>query len=355
MMTQYQIVPYGFKVHLPRQPSETRELGDLDGRGTSFLDFAARCASSYVDNEHRESGVAATSFEVDEVRREDQTTVIVVSPGTRGIKSKVRQRRAGTTTNVEVLEEDTTSIPLRHVLFVEPMAKMGILLVERAGHAGAVTLFNKVLTTTLSTMLNGLALKVEPIMSTEAMEAWAQDARVRSVTLEHTDRSTGESSRKLHGLPFGTVITFKAPRKRTWSLLNFGGLKEMNQFGILTTLVPELPDHMSSTMADLVAEEMLDGGWTVALDLQNGQTRRKFAVGTKSGVTLTFPVGEASALARPTDEEFMEACRSALVELDQMSAVSVPSAQLCTWPAQPWDHAKDTWKAVWGVPESKSP
>ena len=353
-MSLYQIVPYTVKVTVTGSPNDSIDLSDIDGSGLSFIEFVAHASSSYVGAPRRESEIAASSLEIDEVRVTDTTGVVVVSPGTRGIRSRIRQERNGTVATVEVQEHDTTSTPLRHVFFIDKHAKMGLLLVERVGHAGAVTLLNKMLTETMRQMFSGRSLRIAPAMSREAMEAWAEDAKVKSVVLEHTQRTTGETTRKLKGLPHGTVIAFRAPRRKFWKLDVFGGLDQITQLGVLTDLVPELPGGHDGDPAKR-AEEMLEEGWRVSLAMSKSGKVRKFAVETKSGVTLTFPAGEdEESLTRPEDDEFMEACQRALVELESMGDVHFPSAALCTWPPTTWDDGGAGWKAVWGVSESKS-
>jgi hypothetical protein len=346
---EYQLVPYSFKFHLSGHPNEVRDSRDINAAGMSALDFVAKCAAAHRGSPRVDASVSKTSLEIEAVFRDNHTVVIEAAAGQSGVRSRVRQKR--TDTVIHVLEEDWTQIPLRNVFFMPPGATVGTILVERVGHAGVLTKLERMLNSTLRAMFSDLRVSISPLMSAEAMRAWAKDAEIKGVVVQRTDPGTGESARKLKNMPFGTILEFRAPKRRTWTWKQWGGMDEATQKSVLTELVPQLPGVRSADRAEEVAADLLAQGWTVSFSVRSGQRERKLQVETKTGITMTFPADQdPAAPGRPSMGAFRAACQAALVDL-AADGMSVGSATLCTWPDDPWQDENE-WKAVWGVEES---
>lgn len=350
-MSEYQLIPYSFKFHLFGQPNEVRDPADIDAAGTSALDFIARCAFAHQGAPRLDEAISTTSLEIESIYKGDHAVVVEAAGGRSGVRSRVRQKRGTTDQVVQVLEQDWTQVPLRHVFYMPPGANVGTLLVERVGHSGVLTKLENMFNSTLRARFSDLRLQILPLMSSEAMRAWARDAEIKGVVLQHTDGATGESTRKLKNMPFGTLLEFRAPRKRAWTWQQWGGMDESTKKSVLTELAPQLPGVRSPEQAEKVASELLDEGWTVSFSVKAGKRERKLQVETMTGITMTFPADlDQASPGRPTTEAFRQATSAALEDL-AAEGMSVGSASLCTWPDAGWQD-EDPWKAVWGVEES---
>lgn len=350
-MSEYQLVPYSFSVHVSGKPGERRPLDDLDAAGLTAVEFIAQAARAHAGEPRLEDKKATTALQIQQVARSERVVAITAGSGQRGIVAEVVQSRQGKTTRTAILANDWTHTHLRNVFYAPPGAAVGIALIERVGHAGVVSKINKLLRASLLAKHHGLLFTMQPAMSPAAIESWAADARVKGIVLRHTHQTTGESAHKLAGLPFGQVLEFRAPRRKSWSTKVFGGLlNEEAQKTILTEVVPQLPG-VSAEEAEKVALQMIEDGWSVSLDLRKGSRQRLVQVATKASITMTYPASVKDADGLSEHDDFVQACQNALTEMSS-DGMSVGTPTLCSWDDKEWTSGSATWKAVWGVPES---
>lgn len=352
-MSEYQIVPYTFSVSVRGKPTELRDLDDLDGSQTlSFLDLIAESGRAHAAETRLPEIGANTSLIVDKVARGARSVCLDVAAGRRGVRADVARTRKGVTSTIDVRERDWTNTTTRCVFIAPPGAKMGIALLERVGHVGAVTNLRNLVDETLKSRYPDLLLRLQPAMSPEVVEKWAAGSKVKGIVLSYTDIKVGESAPSVRGLPVTPVFTVKAPRRKAWSWASLvDKLTPDTQKAILAEVVPQLPG-VDPADADSVAAQLLDQGWRVSLEVTNHGKTRKVHVDTKLGVTMTFPATMKNVSTRPQDDDFMAACKQAITELGAMQ-LSVGTPTLCDWSNQPWNgDGKPAWKAVWGVSES---
>lgn len=355
-MSEYQIVPYTFSVAVRGKPDELRDLDDLDGSNTiTLLDLIAEAGRAH-ETETRVSEIGAkSSLKVEKVARGARAVCLEVAAGRRGVRAEVARTRRGVTSTIDVQEHDWTNTSTRCVFISPPGAKMGIALLERAGHVGAVTNLRGLLQETLKSRYPDLIFHMKPAMSAEVVEKWTEGSKVKGIVLSHTDIKTGESTPSVKGLPVTPLFTIKAPRRKAWSWATLvDKLTPDTQKSILTEVVPQLPG-VDPQDAETVAAQLLDEGWRISLEVTNHGKTRKVHVDTKVGVTMTFPATIKDISTRPEDDDFMAACKQAITELGAMQ-LSVGTPTLCDWDQQAWDGGGNpAWKAVWGVSESAAP
>jgi hypothetical protein len=349
-VSEYQLVPYTFSVHVKGRPNELRDLSNLDAAGLTVLEFIAQAARAHEGEPRLEEPTSPTAIQIQQISRSVDVTVLTVGSGQRGIRADVVRTRDGFTTTTDVTESDWTNTPVRNVFFA-PQGTKGLLLVERVGQVGVVGKLQKMLSETLRSRYPDLSFVVAPAMSAEAIEAWAKDARIKSIVLRHTHTKLGESTSKLAGLPFGQVIEFRAPRKQSWGQQLFGGKLDVHaQRTVLTEVVPNMPG-VSPEKAAETATQMLEEGWTVALAMRKGHRQRLVQVSTKASITMTFPATtQGDNNKRPEHDDFSDACRAALTELAG-DGMSVGEPKLCSWLDAQWEDDGEPWKGVWGVTE----
>lgn len=185
-MNEYQIVPYTFAVHVVGKPGELRNLDDFDAAGTSIVEFIAQAARAHAGDPRLEDKTATTAMRIEQVARSERVVALTVGSGQSGIQAEIVQQRQGSTQTTRVLEHDWTHITVRNVFVVPPGSTKGIALIERVGQTGVVTKLKKMLAATLRARYHDLTFDMMPAMSAEAIEAWAENSRVKSIVLRHT-------------------------------------------------------------------------------------------------------------------------------------------------------------------------
>lgn len=349
-MNEYQIVPYNFTIHVLGKPNEKRNLDDVDAAGLSAVEFIAQAARAHLGAPRLKKPTDTTAMQVQQVSKSDRVATIIAGSAQRGVVSEVAHK--GKATRTMITEDDWTHTHLRNAFFVPPGSTVGVALIERVGNTGVRTKLEEMLKESLKARYPDLVLTMLPSMSPEAIETWAASARIKSIVLRHTHQTTGESTAKVGGLPFGQVLTITAPRDHSWPPELFGGqLNKEAQKKIMTEVVPQLPGVQDERAAE-VAQQMMNDGWEVSLGMKKGSRQRLVKVSTTVSITMTFPASLGGASTkRPTHDEFVEACQSALQEMSDDN-MSVGQPKLCSWDDQPWDDGGQAWKAVWGVSES---
>lgn len=350
----YEIVPYTVKVKVQGVAEEFRPLSDIDNAGTSLAEVVARSGQAHMRQLRAETAVAERSMEVQDVFRDGHCAMLQLGSGQSGIQATIRQRRKAGLQRVDVKEEDTTSVALRHVFFYAPGAKVGILLVERVGNHGSLTNLNSLISANLRAHFSTLSLEVRPAMSTEVMERWAKQAKLKAFVLERVHTATGEKH-ELRGMATSQVMRFGAPRRRSWSL-GKNGLSELDQRELLTELVPLIPNNATQQDVDAAVDALLEEGWRVSVELHRAGRRRTVEVKTKAGITMTFPAGsDETSRLRPENAQFQEACQEALRQLaDDITGLGTMDPAACAWSTETW-HDDSNWKAVWGVSIDEEP
>jgi hypothetical protein len=350
-VSEYQIVPYTFSVHVSGNPSELLALNNIDGAGLKVLDFIAETARAHSGSPRLEKADSSTSLEILQIAKSEHVVALTIGSGQRGVVATLHQNRNGKRSSTDVVEDDLTSVKVRYVFFAPPGSKKGICLIERVAQVGAVTRVGKMLRQSLLAKNDDLLFTLMPAMSPAAIEAWAEKAKVKSIVLRHTHRATGEQTTQLRGIPFTQVLEFRAPRGRSWLSSIFGGkLDESTQKQIITEVVPNIPG-LSASDAEAAAAQMMEEGWQVSLGLARDGRRRLVSVAAQTSITMTFPASSKGTAGRPSHEDFVAACQNVLKELNS-DGTSVGTPTLCTWTDVSWKFANSAWKAVWGVPES---
>ncbi|MBW3084883.1 hypothetical protein KEM60_01072 [Austwickia sp. TVS 96-490-7B] len=351
-MPDYQLVPYAIKFHLKGHPTDPKDVSDLDGRGTTAASLVARSFYPYLNIPHRGKDVDGKSFVVERIRRRADTIVMVeAAAGVNGVAARIVKMNEGKRQDPYlVAEQDWTETPLRSVFVFMPGRKVGLLLTERVSSAGVLARITEVLKQSIQANKGDLMVKVEPVMTAEAMKAWAKDAQIKSIVIQHTNSVTGESTRRLGDLPYGTVIELKAPRSRTWTWGMLGEPENLTKQQVLTTIVPALPG-VTADEAETVTQQLLEDGWEVKLGLDKQNRRRRMSVESKTGITITFPIHLHKGVSRhPTEYEFQVAARKAMKELRE-DGLDFGPEHMCDWSLEECWTDKDPWKAVWGVSE----
>lgn len=363
MAATYELVPYLVRIRMAGDTSDAFRWNDFDAQGTSVLEFIAQAGLAHQGEARVASALDDAALRVVGVQRGgDRVVVLTASSGQRGVKQTWEREVEGQWKTDTIRESDWMYTELRHV-FYSPGAdsKVGILLAERVMGRGALTRLRQMLRTALKHAHSDLEVDINPAMSPEAMERWANESVVKGLVLERVSPQTGETevAPTLAGKTFSSAIEFKAPRRQSWNLGLFGGVNASAK-EVLMQVVPHIP-NVSSGDVEKVADQMLDEGWRVSFDLAHDKRRRKMRIATKAGITLTFPAAlddagtEIVESRAPAHDEFVRACRNALKEMSE-DGFQVGDPKGCSWGSGWWDTPKrdPRWaKAVWGVPESE--
>ncbi|OYO16604.1 hypothetical protein CGZ93_17745 [Enemella dayhoffiae] len=342
MASSYQLVPYIVTFGVPNRSDEFRPLSDVDGGQTSALDAVTKAYALMLDREraHDEKGSDQT-ITIKAVRQGELCLLVEATSGTRGMSGALRLSSGG---RVPIGPDDVTDLPLRHVFLFSRTGKIGLLLVERFGNRGLTTLVTRMVKEILLTRL-GLRVDIRPAMSEHAMQRWASQSKIKAIVLQRTSVREGASS------PITMLPEFRVamPRRKWWPWDRFRDPEgKVDAKKLIAALMPEIPLHADYQDADRAAQQLLDEGWRVALELRKDQKTRQFHVDTQAGITLSFPAGPEGVVGRAEEDGFKAACQEAVTEMKAAGIADLLEPNDCDWSSEPVD-VENGFGGDWGV------
>lgn len=348
---EYQLVPYTIQFGV-KGTEEFRPLDDLDGDRLTAQEVVTDTFHTMVGRTRTAKPsdddvvIDAPIITTEHVWSGPAGLLAQVAYGTRGMQGSVTQADGN---EFSIVPDDVTNVPLRHGMLFPRSGKVGLLLAERFGGRGVMTPLSQMLKSLVAERVPGLRVDVRPAMSEEAMNRWAAGSRIKALVLHRVSTRDGVSSGEV-GVP---SFRLAKPRRRFFSWDQFKNEEgRVDDVQVMRHLLPELPRGTTSQDAEQAAQELVDEGWRVALELRNGGKTRQYHVDTQQGITLSFPAGNGPR--GPADNSgFSKACGEAVDELGSTGVVSGLESKHCTWPDKLTQQPR--WKGDWGVdPRSAS-
>jgi hypothetical protein len=291
---------------------------------------------------------------VTKLSRGAKIVFVELTPGRSGVQSKIR-KKDGTDFDRDV--EDTEFTPLRHLMYAPPGGHHIILLAERVGTAGALTMSSRLVKGTFDKYYPDLRLSISPAMREDLLRKATDDHPVKALVFKRPRPiDPGGKLIEVASESVEVEVRLTPRRRRYWlskALPKGPGDERPTRESMLGILAPIVHPEMSEQAA---VQSLLDEGWHSSLSVKMpGGTQRLVDVHASKAVTMSFPIlseaDETIDAGRPDDEQFRTACADTLLLLEGQFNVTASSAGDCKWSESPWeDEPGAEWEVVWDDP-----
>ncbi len=345
MASTYQLVPYLMQVHVRGKPSETRVISDIDGNQLALADVLARVLDAMRGVEFTDPDDANRKLQLTRLSRGSRTIFAEFSPGRSGIASSIVQDGSTFTRTVK----GTEYVPVRHVFFFPQGSHAAVMLAERVGVSGAVTMASQALTRTFATYMSQLLLTIGPAVTAEVMRKLTAGRDVKSLVFTRPNpRDANGKVMHIAGEQVAMEVRFKAPRRRRWG---YDALPKENGEVTRDSLLGLLAPHVAAAGVGADVSHLREEGWTAAMEVRlPNNTTRTIDVAASTATTMSFPIGDEDSGAvddRPTDDEFKAACVATLSVFGDQYGIDSGVASQCQWSAEEWYSPDERWKVPW--------
>jgi hypothetical protein len=350
-MTTYQLVPYLLTVTVRKSPDDIRPLADLDGKGTSLSDVVCKtmlaAKGRLFQDEHPHRWLSVTAL-----HRADPGVFIELTPGRSGVQSSI-VKTDGRQLDREF--QDTEFTPVRLFMYCPSTGHHAILLAERVGSTGAMTMFADLLKQNFKPRFPSLMLKIRPAMTEDVIRKATEGQPIKALVF--TRPRPIDSDGKLIEVAGESVkieVRMRPRRNRKWlaAMLPKNSDQQLTRESLLGVLAPVIHREQSE---DAALASLLEEGWQASIQIKiPGGTERLVNVGSSRAITMSFPIvpqgsGSEDSSGRPTNEQFRATCLDTLRLLQGQYSIDSITNQDCRWPMTQWTGTPDEqpWEVYW--------
>jgi hypothetical protein len=344
----YQLVPYLISAAVRNNPTELRPIWDLDAKESSLHAAVSKISSGSRGKEFTDPDTATRKLELVSLRRGTDAIFSCWQPGRSGIEGTLRKPGGQVIARATT---DTEFTPLRQVAFFGRGSFHAILLAERVGTAGAISLVSRLLRRTFAAKHPDLRMDIHPAITHEVLDKMVKEEPIKSLvfTRPRSNDPTGQGM-LIHGQSVDIEVRMRASRRHSWTWESLpknseGVVTKESLLGIVAPFLREGENESTAIAA------LLDERWdaSVGVKFKNG-AQRQVNVGSGHATTMSFPIIPPDAdtgLIRPTDDQFRQACVDTLALFEGQYGIDTSVAVRCQWDAGEWDDPDDPWEVTW--------
>jgi hypothetical protein len=316
MATTFALAAYTLHVHKKRDPKTLQPLDNFDGAGGDLL-VLLHAYHNWVSKNPIHHRGDKRLFEVLSVSRRKRRLNIKTETGDYGLESRLRNVRTGTDT-AKRTTDDAELLLLRNSFFVPKAKDKALLLTERVGRRGQVSIFSRTFKDAFAARFPGYMLVIEAVAPAEAIAESFEHGGLKSITLsKHSiPPDVADRFKMSDGVELGTMATVIRAKKGTFFSRNTS--EEIEK---------ALGDpQVRRSLLTVGAEEYNE----LRVQLQVGSSVRNVDVSNSEGPKVTFPF---DTTGRPADADVWSAAGTVAEDLAPYFGLTNALDQPFTWSA----------------------
>lgn len=316
MATTFALAAYTMHVHKKRDTKNLQPLDDFDGAGSDLL-VLAHAYHEWVRNNPIHDRREKRLFEVLTVARKKRRLNIKTESGDYGFESRLRNVKTGAATATRT-EDDAELLALRSSIFVPKGKDKALLLTERVGRRGQVSIFSRTFKEAFAAKYPDHMLVIEAVAPAEAIAESFEHGGLKSITLsKHSiPPDVADRFKMSDGVELGTMATVIRAKK--------GHFFSRNTADEIEKALKD--PQVRRSLLTVGAEEYNE----LHVQLQVGKTLRNVDVSNSGAPKVTFPFDTSS---RPSDGEVWDTASAIAEDLAPYFGLTNALDQPFTWSA----------------------